>query len=279
MWLPDRPAMAELNLPTEQTLRVGGRLHGFCDAGGGAAMPLVLLHGIGSNAASWVEQLAALSGERLVVAWNAPGYGATAPLADPYPTADAYVAALVAFLDAKGVARCDLLGHSLGGLIAARCTVAHPGRVRRLLLSSPAGGYRHDPALALPDKLAARIDDVRKLGPAGMADRRAGNTLSGDAMPLARARVHAAMAAVSVDGYAQATWMLAQADIMADAAQLRVPTQVMVGSADRVTLPEGVRAIADAIPGAGFRLIEGAGHASYADRPDAYNAALASFLA
>jgi len=123
-----------------------------------------------------------------------------------------------------------------------------------------------------------RMDDVRQLGPALLAEKRAANTLSDDVAPAVLARVQAAMAAISVDGYVQATWMLAQGDILADAPHIPQPTLVVVGSVDRVTKPDGVRAIAAAIPGARFELIEGAGHASYANKPVEYSEKVGRFF-
>ena len=63
----------------------------YCADGGGTAdaeatrPPLVLLHGIGSNARSWTEQLAGLGELRRVVAWDAPGYGDSTAVAPPRP--------------------------------------------------------------------------------------------------------------------------------------------------------------------------------------------------
>ena len=263
----------------EQTITIGTAVHGFCAVGPLDAPAQLLLHGIGSNASSWSEQMASWGQHRRVLAWNAPGYGASTRLPLERPTADDYAAALVAFLDAQAIASCDLLGHSLGCLIAARLAVSTPARIRRLILSSPAGGYHVDPLLPLPASLAARIDDVRRLGPAGLAKKRAINTLSDDAAPDILARVQEAMAAITVEGYVQATWMLAQGDILADAPHILQPTLVLCGSLDRVTKPDGVRAIAASVPGARFALIEGAGHASYANKPDVYTGLVENFLA
>jgi len=262
----------------EQSLQIGQATHGFCAAGARDLPALVLLHGIGSNAQSWIEQLQTWSTSRHVIAWNAPGYGASTRLPIERPTTDDYVAALLAFLDAQGVDTFDLVGHSLGGLMAARLAVSAPSRVRRLVLSSPAGGYHVDPKLPLPPNLAARMSDISDLGPVALAAKRAANTLSSDAPPDVLARVQAAMAAVTVEGYTQATWMLAQGDILADAPRITQPTLVVVGSEDRVTKPDGVRAVATAIPGARFELIPGAGHASYANKANDYSRIVGSFV-
>src|SRR5471032_2163670 len=58
------------------------------------ALPLVLLHGIGSGAASWVQQFEVLGASRRVLAWDAPGYGASTPVDAQSPVASHYATVL-----------------------------------------------------------------------------------------------------------------------------------------------------------------------------------------
>jgi pimeloyl-ACP methyl ester carboxylesterase len=62
-------------------------------------------------------------------------------------------------------------------------------------------------------------------------------------------------------------------------AGLRLPTLLIVGAHDAISPPEEMRGIADAIPGASLRIIEGAGHMAPMENPDAVNRAIADFLA
>jgi len=108
-----------------RTVRTGDASFSYQDAGSG--LPLVLLHGIGSAATSFRYQLQGLSTRFRVVAWDAPGYGASTPLAIEPPSASDYAAALDAWLRALDIDRCHLVGQSLGTLIAARCGAATAG--------------------------------------------------------------------------------------------------------------------------------------------------------
>src|SRR6478609_5303310 len=81
----------------------------------GEGASLVLLHGISSGAASWLQ---ALPAQAHVVAWDAPGYGFSTPLPQEAPLAADYAARLHATLQALDVKRCVLVGHSLGALMA-----------------------------------------------------------------------------------------------------------------------------------------------------------------
>ena len=114
-----------------------------CDGGEGA--PVVLLHGIGSNAHSFVPLMQALAGRCPSLAWDAPGYGESHPLSPAWPDASDYAAALSRLLGRLGIPRCVLVGHSLGALIAGRFALVSPRRVVALALISPALGYGVEP--------------------------------------------------------------------------------------------------------------------------------------
>ncbi len=74
------------------------------------AVPVVMLHGIGSGAASWLAQFEATGLGASLYAWDAPGYGQTTNVAPAEPDADAYADALEAWLDALGLARVAVAG-------------------------------------------------------------------------------------------------------------------------------------------------------------------------
>ena len=76
--------------------------------------PIVLLHGIGSNAGSFEPLLACLGKNRTLVAWNCPGYGRSAPLASEWPLPQNYSEALAQLLDRLAIHRAVVVGHSLG---------------------------------------------------------------------------------------------------------------------------------------------------------------------
>ena len=284
------PAIDEA--PRRRHLDAGGVRFSYCAAGDEAGIrasdgtarkvdpgpPLVLLHGIGSNARSFTDQLAALADERRVVAWDAPGYGDSTRVAPPRPAAADYAERLAGFLDGLDFDRIALLGHSLGALVAGAFTAWRPDRVVRLVLANPALGHRTDPAEPLPPPAQARLDDLAALGPAGFAAKRAPRLLSPAATPAQVARARAAMAAIDPDGYRQAVAMLAQGDLAADAAAIGVPTLVLSAGEDSITPPAGSRALAAVMPNARYHEIEGAGHLSYVERPAEFEAAVREFL-
>ncbi|PWT91069.1 MAG: alpha/beta hydrolase [Proteobacteria bacterium] len=247
--------------------------------GRGHVLPLVLLHGIGSNAQSFVSLMQALP--HPTIAWDAPGYGGSQALAetsfDFWPDASDYAAALRRLLDELAIARCFLLGHSLGTLMAARFALTDRARVVHLVLASPALGNGTAKGQPLPPGVAARIEDLDRLGAAGFAASRAPKLVADPAgRPDVLASVERAMAAVRRPGYDQAARLLAGGDLIADAAQLDVPTMVLVGDADRVTPPANARRLHAVLRGGSHAYCEiaGAGHAVCQEQPDAVAAAI-----
>jgi pimeloyl-ACP methyl ester carboxylesterase len=237
----------------------------------GATPPLALLHGIGSDAASWARTIAALDPAIDAIAWNAPGYGASVPLAALSPTPDDYAESLAAMFDALGLSRVALAGHSLGALFAARFARRYPARVAALALLSPALGYNVAPGEALPPGVQARIYDLERLGPTAFAAARAAKLVyRAETKPDILDGVRRAMGAVSMPGYGQAVRALGAGALLEDAAHLAMPTLVLVGAEDVVTPPDNARAVHAALKQpVGFELIPDAGHALPQEAPSA----------
>ncbi|WP_300303328.1 alpha/beta fold hydrolase [Ferrovibrio sp.] len=268
--------MTATDVLASRRIRAGDQIISYLEAGNGP--PLVLLHGIGSAGRSFRHQLSGLSTRHRVIAWDAPGYGESSPLPQVHPSASDYAGALAVFLDALGIERCHLVGHSLGCLMAARFAVLHPARVLRLALSSIAAGHA---ALAAKERerlLAQRLEDVAVLGARGMAEKRGPRLLGPEAVPQMVRAVVDTMAAIRSDGYAQAARMLSIGDIRADIATLpaALPVQVIYGDADVITPPARNLEIASLRPDMPVHVIAGAGHALYLEKPDAFNAAIAA---
>lgn len=238
----------------------------------GPGATLVLLHGIGSDALSWSPMIEALPSAFDVVAWWAPGYGESAPVAPERPAPADYAARLLALLDAMHRDRIVLVGHSLGTLFAARFAADHPEHVAALALFSPALGYRVQPGEALPPRLQARIDDLATLGPAEFARIRAGRLAH---RPEAMPGVQRAMANLLLPGYAQAVHALARGDLLADAARITVPTLIACGEQDAVTPPEYAQRVHEALQGSTLHLIAECGHVLPQETPEEAAALLA----
>ncbi|MFM0483096.1 alpha/beta fold hydrolase [Paraburkholderia strydomiana] len=265
--------------PARQIELANQRVLSYREADGAAtndALPLVLLHGIGSGAASWVQQLEALGANRRVLAWDAPGYGMSTPVAPESPVAADYASVLTEWLDALHIERCVLVGHSLGAIIAGAFAAVHPQRVSGLLLLSPAGGYGAACAEVRETKRDQRLAMLNELGPQGLADKRSANMLSSHASDEARTWVRWNMSRVIARGYAQATHLLANADLAADLARFKGRVNVAVGADDTITTPAACERLA-LVAGTQLQVVPRAGHAGYIEASAAYTAIIDTF--
>ena len=208
----------------------------------------VLLHGIGSGSGSWLMQLEAAVRQTHqvgVLAWEAPGYGASTPVRPWAPVARDYAAHLWCWLDALCVRRpITLVGHSLGALMAARAALAQPSRVARLVLLAPAQGYGQADASLRQQKLNDRLHALHTLGPQGMASRRGAAMLSSHASAQQLAFVQHIMAQVNPLGYTQAAKLLSKGKLAADLKQSMAPLTIASGRVDGITPMAGCQSLA-----------------------------------
>lgn len=240
----------------------------------GEGPPVVCLHGIGGAAHLWEATAVGLPGSRLL-AWNQPGYGGE-PLIEPL-TFPALADRLAAQLEAPLV---DLVGHSMGGMIAMEFALRHPGRVRRLVLyaTTPAFGGR-DPAFAQAF-MAARLGPLD--GGKSMAEcaaSMAGGMCGPAADPAAEPAIIAAMAEVPEASYRATLACLATFDRRAEIAGITAPTLCLAGELDRAAPARTMERMAQSIPGARYVVLERGGHMLHMERPARFQATLRDFLA
>jgi len=121
------------------TVEIDGRSISYLTLGeAGAGDPVVLVHGFGGDKNSWLFVQQPLSETHLVHALDLPGHGQSGKdVGDG--SLDTLAAAVLGLLDAVGVGRAHLVGHSLGGAVVAAVAAAAPDRVASLTLLAPAG--------------------------------------------------------------------------------------------------------------------------------------------
>lgn len=110
----------------------------------GQGEPVVCIHGLGGTKASFLTTIAALSGQRRVIAMDLPGFGdSEKPLGATYD-APYFAESVVGLLDGLGIDRAHLVGNSMGGRVAIEVGLLHPDRVRSLVLLAPALAWLRD---------------------------------------------------------------------------------------------------------------------------------------
>jgi pimeloyl-ACP methyl ester carboxylesterase len=237
----------------------------------GAGPAVVFVHGSGGSALSWWQQIPHFAARHRVIAFDHRGFGrSTCPTAalDPRHFADD----LAAILDAAGVARAALVCQSMGGWTGLPFALAHPERTAALVLAGTPGGVvtkriQRDSA-EVPQRAAER-------GFLGMALARAFLERN-----PARAFLYERIGSLNPPATLGSVLpkLVAQRVDPAQLAGFRVPTLVVVGTEDSFFSVEGLREVADAIPGARLRVLPGAGHSAYFEEPEVFNGLVESFF-
>ena len=235
------------------------------------ALPILFLHGVGSDKSVWAPQLASFGDRRLAVAADYPGYGESDPIADA--TREDFAAAMTALLDALDIERAHVCGLSLGGIIAMRIALDAPERIAGLVLADtfavhPEGRAIHDGSVAAS----------REMGMRALAEARVDRLLGSEPPEGLRAAVVETMARIDPAAYAlgaRAVWL---ADLSDAVGAIRHPTLVLCGEEDAVTPPFLSDALAAAIAGARRADIAGAGHLANAERAAAFDGEVSRFL-
>ena len=248
-----------------------GRL-GVVERGGGSAIPLVFLHGVGSDKGVWSRQLEAFAPKRRSIAFDYPGYGESDLFADA--TRDDFARSILAALDSLGVDRAHFCGLSLGGVVAIAIHALAPGRCASLVLADSFAVHPDGPAIH--DR---SLEASRSLGMRALAEARVETLLGKRASASVRHEVVETMSRIEPAAYAlgaRAVWLADQAD---RARAIRVPTLVLVGDHDQITPPALSLELAKLVPGASLVTIEGAGHLANLEQPESFNRAVSSFIA
>lgn len=243
----------------------------------GDGKPLILLHGVGGGASSWVEQIESLSRGRRVVAWDMPGYGRSAPITPM--TWPGLAAALRDLLDHLRIDRATVLGHSMGGMVAQEFAATWPERLSGLILSGTSPAFGQAGGDWQKAFLAARLkplDEGKR--PADFAAQVVQAMLGDDPDPEGVRKAVASMSAIEPETYRAAVTLLVSFDRRGALGAIRVPTLVLSASKDPNAPPKVMQGMAKRIPGAAFASIPGAGHLAYLERPAAFDRAVLAFL-
>ncbi|MFI6523763.1 alpha/beta fold hydrolase [Streptomyces uncialis] len=257
-------------------LTAGGvRVH--VDTAGTAGSPVLLLHGIGSSAASFTGQLTALARHHRVMAWDAPGYARSGDPGARYRMDD-YADTAAALLAALAPGPAHVVGVSWGGVVATRLALRHPALVRSLVLADSTRGSGRTPEGAAA--MRQRVRELARDGVREFARARAPRLLSDQAPDAAVAAVREVMtASVRLPGYTRAAASMADTDHTAALPGLNVPTLVLVGEHDRITGVEESRTLHRLVAGSTLTVIPGAGHLANQEQPALFTALVAGFLA
>lgn len=245
---------------------------GYVDAGQGE--PLVLIHGVGMNAASWYPQMAFLSRYFRVIAIDMPGHGESDAFNHPVTLRD-YVDWLAAFLRTQPERHFAVAGHSMGALITAGLAIDYPELTERAVVMS--GVYRRSEA--------ARQAVMQRASELAAGDAQLDSPLtrwfSDEAHEaVIREQVGDWLQQVDLQGYAAAYQAFAGGDeIYADRwHEMTCPVMVLTGELDANSSPQMAHQMASAAPLGRAVIIDNARHMVSLTDAERVNNEMLSFL-
>ncbi len=244
----------------------------------GAGPVVVFLHGLGGSRTAWDPQLLGMAEAYRCIAWDMPGYGASAPGPDPLTFID-LARSVADLLDTLEVQQAAVVGLSLGGMVAQHFALEYPHRINSLVLLDTS------PAFGLDGSTDAETWTNLRLQP--LAD---GKT-PGDIAPMVLKSVAgpqisptnlsiaiAAMERISPAGLEATVRCLPSHDTRDRLPEISCPTLVLVGDLDTETPPSYSQFLTDLIPGARYAEIADAGHLSNLEQPDQINQLILNHL-
>jgi pimeloyl-ACP methyl ester carboxylesterase len=243
----------------------------------GRGRPVVLVHGyVGDGRSTWRSQLEALSGDFMLVAWDAPGAGASSDPPEHLGMAG-YADCLERFIAALGLDRPHVVGLSFGGALALELHRRYPTVSATLTLVSAYAGWGGSLS---PARAEQRLEQALAL--ADLPPRELVNTLLPTmfATEPSRAVVEEFVASLlATHPVGLRAMARASAEDLRDALPaVDVPTLLVCGDKD-VRAPLSVaRELHASIAGSELVTLEGVGHVCNLEAPEAFNDVLRSFL-
>ena len=216
----------------------------------------MLVHGLSGSTRWWSRNVSELAERYRVYLVDLPGFGKMRRLGRPFVLAEA-ASWLSGWMDAVGLERAHLVGHSMGGYVCLRLAASRPEAVRRLVLVAPAGvptgrsmvGYL-GPLLgaalyARPSFLPILVRDALRSGPATL--------------------------------WRAARDLLAE-DVREDLRRIEAPTLLIWGERDPLVPPAIGDLLRREIPNSRLLVLERSAHVPMFDRPEEFDDALCAFF-
>lgn len=273
------PPFAAEKTGTSRVASVGSLRVRYHDSGEGGGVPLVFIHGWACDSSVWNRQIPFFEQTHRVVAIDLPGFGASDKPRDAQYTLDLFAEAVKAVIDAAGIERPVLIGHSMGVAVAQQFLVRYPGHARALINVDGAIRFPDDPAereetIGMMQEVAARLSGPDR--PA-MMEQFLEMIFYGKTAPDIRAEIRALMP--NADVYASANSMENFFDTKWwEKRTFALPSLALYADnpLQNPGLPEYLKS---RYPRLDFQMWDDTGHFLMMERPERFNAVVAKYLA
>jgi pimeloyl-ACP methyl ester carboxylesterase len=268
-------------VPADRFVRVGDQLVHVEQMGSGE--PVVLLHGFGGSTYSWREVMPALAENHRVVAIDLNGFGYTQrPKSAASYTREGQASLVLGTLDALGIARAHVCGHSYGGGLTLYLAQSHPGRfLSMVLVDSSAPTYSDDRRSRAAALRPLSYLFLRSVALRPSTIRRSLLRSYWDDSKVTPGLVRAYFDRLRIEGVADAYHGLTAPAPPGERVvleKIQVPALVLWGAHDEVIRPEVGRSAAARLPHSEFVLLANSGHLPMEEEPEAFLRAVLPFL-
>lgn len=241
-------------------------LPSYSTSGDPDASPLVLSHSLATDRAMWEGLRPVLEPHFRLVLYDARGHGETPAPDGPFALED-LVGDIIDLLDHLGIEETNFAGLSMGGMVGLGLALDHPERVTRLAVC--------DARADAPDAYVASWEDRIKIVTEQGFPALVAPTIERWFTPAFLAdssrvdRMRRIVERTTPEGYISCARALQGLDYKRRLRSMTVPTLYLVGDADAGAPPAEMSEMRTLTPGSRFCLIEGAGHISAVERPEA----------
>jgi 4,5:9,10-diseco-3-hydroxy-5,9,17-trioxoandrosta-1(10),2-diene-4-oate hydrolase len=240
---------------------------------GGQGEPVIFIHGGGSGSKSWLQIAKNLSKYHTVYVPDLPGFGATS-LKDAQFTLLDYVSFIEYFSNYLGLDRFSLIGHSIGGYMAAQYALKYPDKVSKLVLVNSLGLGKE---IALWVRVLSSAIFRKGLGQPLLAILKAVWNLArllhspfNYAIPISQIKVDIGKYITNLEGQTIV--------LLNSLSQLLMPTLIVWGARDTIVPVKQAYVAAQAIANCELRIFEECGHSVHSQKPGEFSELLGRFL-
>jgi pyruvate dehydrogenase E2 component (dihydrolipoamide acetyltransferase) len=254
----------------------GGKRLRVLDIGSGDSLPVLLIHGFGADLQGWMFTQPALAEQRRAVALDLPGHGGSTKTLDKSVDGASFAGDIDRALEALGIERLHLVGHSMGGTIGVYFAHWQRERVASVTLIAPATfGTEINAEFIIGFVKAQRRREMQEV----LA------LLVHDPALVSRQMVEDVLRYKRLDGAQAALEWLAEwwfphgiqrEDLVEVAAHLPMPVQIIWGRNDRIIPVAHGEALAGRLP---VHILDQAGHLPHMEKSGEVNRLIAEFIA
>lgn len=243
----------------------------------GKGRPVLFLHGWLGSWRYWLPSMEVASANFRTYAFDLIGFGDTQQR-HIEPSIAAYGNQVIRFLDALGIEKITLVGHSMGGMVSLKTAIEHPERVQRVVtVGAPIVGS----SLALFLKLTAFQPIARGMNTFPRLTQRLFRYFLDEANEQDMLEILEDSVKSTANSVRTSVRSMMRTDLRPDLPRLRVPALVIHGTRDDIVMPSQINVIRRAMPTSPYLRqlsVEGSRHFPWTDHPEVFHPALMQFL-